>query len=168
MYRFESRRDFIADDLTARDVGQRAFQSVTRLDAHLVVLNKYEEHCAVVQLGLADLPGVEDALAVILQRRVGLQLFENGDDDLVGRVAFKLLQLVIELLGCAAWDHSRVIVEIMLRFGRECLRAGREKQRQPQPADEQGGAHLYFAGAGVAPKLKFTGGGTSEPSRAVK
>ena len=57
----ELRRHLVADDAARHGVGQRAFEPVADLDAHLAVLRRDDDEHAVVLALLAELPLVEDA-----------------------------------------------------------------------------------------------------------
>ena len=62
----EFRRDDLVDDALGGDVGQRAFEAVTDLDAQMAVVLGDDQQRAVVDLLAADLPGFGDPDRVLL------------------------------------------------------------------------------------------------------
>jgi hypothetical protein len=55
----EPRRHQLADDAPGQQVGQGALQSVTHLDAHVVLVRCDDDEHAVVLVRAAEFPGVE-------------------------------------------------------------------------------------------------------------
>ena len=167
--------EIVIEDLLAGHIRQRPFEAVASLDARFVILHEDEQDRAVVVLLLAHAPGLEKAVAVIVERIVGLELGIDDGDDLVRRLAFEAGQLCVQRIGGGGVRHMRIVVEIMLRFRRHHLgrpgrhAGGQQHESQPQAAYSWEGEAHYCAGAGVAPpKLKFTAGGLSAPCTAWK
>lgn len=61
----ETRRDLFVNDAFAKRVGQNAFQSITDLQKHLVVLGENEKYRAVVIVFLPHFPRARHAYGVI-------------------------------------------------------------------------------------------------------
>ncbi len=85
-------RDLGVDDLLGRRIRQRTFKAVANLDEQLVILREDEQDDSVVPRLLACLPGLGQADGVILDRGIRLHLGIDGDEELVGGLAFKLGQ----------------------------------------------------------------------------
>src|ERR1700722_3433982 len=71
----EAGRDGVGDDDLADRVGQRAFEAIADLEAHLVFLRSDEKQQAVVLLRLAELPQAKEFVGV----RFYLLAVERGD-----------------------------------------------------------------------------------------
>ena len=74
-------------------IGERAFEPVADLDAHLAFVRRHDQQHAVVLVLLADLPLAAELIAVILDRGA-LQRFERHHDKLVGRFGFEVGELL--------------------------------------------------------------------------
>ncbi|ATB57425.1 hypothetical protein CKU38_00893 [Xanthomonas citri pv. fuscans] len=127
----EARRQILLDDAVGSDVRNGAFQAVTWLDADATVVLGHQQQHAVVHALAADLPLVEHALGVLLDR---FRLRGRHDQDLQLR-ALALLQgqrLLLELLdlpriqGAGDVDHRRA----QRRDGSQLLRQQRRRQQQ--------------------------------------
>lgn len=91
----KARRDLFVNDAFADRIGQDAFQSVTNLQKHLVVLGENEKHRTVVIVLLSHFPRTRHAYGVILDGRVRLQRRINGDEDLVGALPLEIFQRAV-------------------------------------------------------------------------
>ena len=91
----EARDDRILDDEPGDRVGERAFEPVADLDAHLALVRRDDQQHAVVLVLLADLPGAAELHAEILDRGA-LQRFQRDDDELVGGLGFERGELLGE------------------------------------------------------------------------
>ncbi len=89
----EPRQDRIVDDETRHQVGQRAFEAVADLDADLALVRRHDQQHAVVLVLLSDLPVAAELIAVILDRGA-LQRFQRDHHHLVGRLGFKVGELL--------------------------------------------------------------------------
>ena len=76
-------------------VGERAFEAVADLDAHLALVRRHDQQHAVVLVLLADLPVAAELIAVVLDRGA-LQRFERHHDELVGGLGFEVGELLRE------------------------------------------------------------------------
>ena len=74
-------------------VGERAFEPVADLDAHLALVRRHDQQHAVVLVLLADLPVAAELIAVILDRGA-LQRLQRDDDELVGGLGFEIGELL--------------------------------------------------------------------------
>lgn len=115
----EVRGDFVLDDLLGEGVGQRAFEAIAGGDAKAALGGEDEKDRAVALALRAGMPRFENAHGVILERGVGLHLRENRDEKLAGGVALELRELGVQLLGGVGADEAGVIVEVILRRGRD-------------------------------------------------
>src|SRR5262249_24502867 len=104
----EGRRNSIANNLVAGDVGKGPFQPVARLDPHAVIVDKNKENSAIVPPLLPHLPGLKSALGKVFNRTLRRHGPPDGDDDLIGGLAFKLRELFIETLRCSGRNHASV------------------------------------------------------------
>ncbi|AZK87660.1 hypothetical protein BO993_12150 [Xanthomonas oryzae pv. oryzae] len=136
----EAWRQILLDDAVRRDVGNGTFQAVTRLDAHAAVVLGHQQQHAVVHALAADLPLVEHALGVLLDR-FGLR--GRHDQDLQLR-ALALLQgqrLLFELLDLPRIQRAGDIDDRrpQRRDGGQLLRQqrGRQQQQRHHPHDFQ-------------------------------
>jgi len=89
----EGRHHIVFDDQLGVQVGQRAFQPVADLDAHLAVVLGHQQKHAIVFAALAELPETEQPVGI------GLDLFaiEAGygrHDDLVGTLFLEIGELL--------------------------------------------------------------------------
>ncbi len=84
----ERGRDVLLDDAVGRRVGQRAFEAVADLDAHLAVVQRDQQQHAVIDLAAAELPLVDDADRILLDD-LGLRRRHDQDHDLA---ALRLLE----------------------------------------------------------------------------
>lgn len=166
---FETRGDLFIDDSLGQDIGQSSFETVTDLYIHFAVLNKNEESGAIVLNLLSDMPAAEDAHGVILNGRIRLHLWIDGNDDLRGGLALEVLELLIQLHRDLRRDNVRVVVEISRRRLRDHFRGnGREVTAE---TDQDYAKVLHWLVAGLAappPKLNCTFGGVSAPGWALK
>ena len=110
--RFKTWRNLFINDALAERVRQNPLQPITRLQKHSVILDKDKEHRAVVFILVANSPGPEDADAIIIHRGIGLHLRKNGDDDLLGSLALKIFQRLVQLRNRGGRNHIGVVVEI--------------------------------------------------------
>ena len=62
-------------------VGQRAFEAIADLDAHLVLGRRNEQQHAIVLLGFAKLPEAEELIGIGLDV-AALQRLHGGNDEL--------------------------------------------------------------------------------------
>src|SRR3546814_19221436 len=67
----EARQDLVLDDLAADGVGQRAFEAIAHLDAHLALPGRADQQHAVVLALLADRKSVESGKSVSLRVDLG-------------------------------------------------------------------------------------------------
>ena len=93
------RLDLVFRDIERRDVRQRAFQSVANLDIHFAVVNEHEQDDSIATLFLTNAPRLRNPLCVIRNIRITLHLREDGDHDLIRRLAFKLRELLVKPVG---------------------------------------------------------------------
>ena len=91
----KTRRNLFINDTLAQRIGQHAFQSVTHLHKHLMILNKNKKDHAVVLVLLAHFPGARDANSVIFDGRIRLHRRENRDENLVGSLPLKIFQRAV-------------------------------------------------------------------------
>ncbi len=84
----ERGRDVLLDDPVGGRIGQRAFEAVADLDAHLAVVQRHEQQHAVVDLAAAELPLIDDTDRVLLDC-LGLRRRHDQDRDLA---ALRLLE----------------------------------------------------------------------------
>ena len=96
----EPRRDRLVDDAVADEVGERALEAVTDLDAQRAVLHRDEQQCAVVRLLAAELPGVDDADRVLLDL-LGLRRRHDQHRDLRALPRLECSELRLERLALA-------------------------------------------------------------------
>ena len=122
-----------------------------------MLLHEGEQHRAVGPALLADAPGLRHAHSVILDRGIRLHARIDRHDDLVRRVAFKLLQAPVELIGNRRRHDAGGIVEIAGRSGRNDLR-GVQADGASGEADEKnqgaGKAHQSKSSAGLRPATR--------------
>jgi hypothetical protein len=160
------------NNLFAQSIGQRAFESITGLQKHFPVLNKYEQDGPIVFGFLPYFPGAKNAHGVIRHGGVGLHFRKNRHHDLVAGGAFKVFQFRVKLLGRAGIHHMGVVIEISVRRGRNDFRAKTSQTAKPDENETpilHGGYGLAGAGPGLElSKLNCTLGATSEPGVAAK
>ena len=123
-------------------VGERAFQPVADLDAHLAVVLDDKEQDAVVLAGLAEGPRPEQPVGVVLQW-LAIERVDGGDDDLVGALFLEIGEFLGER-GLGRRVHQRSIVDDAAgqrrQFGGErgggradCRAGRRATRRQHEP-----------------------------------
>jgi hypothetical protein len=86
----EARRHPVANDAAGCDIGQRAFEPVADFDAHFPVVRHDDDQHAVVLALLSELPGIEHAGCVLLDRLAGYRRYRQHR-DLVGAGVFVCL-----------------------------------------------------------------------------
>ncbi len=91
----KTRRNLFINDTLAQCIGQNAFKSITHLDEHLVVVDKNEQHYAVVFFFLPNLPCSKHPDSVIINGRIRLHRRENRDENLVGSLSLKIFQRAV-------------------------------------------------------------------------
>src|SRR5439155_7418423 len=79
----KKRHEVRLGDIERRDVWECAFQAITNLDKHFVILDEHKEHHAVAALLLTNAPGLCHALGVVGDIRVALHLGKNRHHDLI-------------------------------------------------------------------------------------
>ena len=122
----ELRRHHVADDAARRDVGQRAFETVTDFDAHLAVLRHDDDQHAVVLAFLPELPVLEHLGRVFLDRLAADRRHGQHRDLIARRL---LVRLERGGRACRASPASG---------SRRCRRRGRsETERRPRAATER-------------------------------
>ena len=84
----EARDDRVLDDQPGDRVGERAFEPVADLDAHLALARHDDQQRAVVLALLADLPVAAELVAEVLDRGA-LQRSQRDHDELVGGLGFE-------------------------------------------------------------------------------
>lgn len=93
-------------------------------------------------------------------------------DNLIAGGAFEVFQLAVQPARRRRVHDIRVIIEIMLRRGRDDFRSNRGKTPQPKENETETAHGVYgLAGAGagwVLSKLNCTLGAFSEPAEAAK
>ena len=94
-----------------------------------MIVDKDKENSAVVPPLLPDLPSLKSALGEVFNRTLRRHRQPDGDDNLIGGLAFKLRELFIETLRCSGRDHASIIVEIMIGLWRDRFRG--LSQRDP-------------------------------------
>ncbi|MGY4598431.1 hypothetical protein ACVWXL_006177 [Bradyrhizobium sp. GM22.5] len=104
----EFRRDGFIDDAPRRDVGERALEAVTDLDAQMPVVLGHNEDGAVVDLLASDLPGLRDADRELLD---GLRVRRRHDQDgdLAALAHLEVLQLLRQRGDVAAGERAGLI-----------------------------------------------------------
>ena len=91
----EARHDGARDDDRRQRVGQRAFEAVADLDAHLVLVRRDQQQHAVVLLRLAELPDAEQLVGIGLDV-AALQRLHRGDDELDAGLVFEVFELCLD------------------------------------------------------------------------
>ena len=104
--RLELRRHDVADDAARRRVGQRAFEAVADLDAHLAVVRHDDDEHAVVLALLAELPRFEHARRVLLDA-LAAERGHRQHHDLVGGLSSCALSVCAMLLAARRATGSR-------------------------------------------------------------
>ncbi len=74
-------------------VGQRAFEAVADLDAHLVLVRRDQQQHAVVLVLLAKLPGAEELVGIGLDV-AAFERIDRGDDKLDAGLLFEIGELL--------------------------------------------------------------------------
>src|SRR5262249_40636448 len=82
------------DELRYR-VGERAFEAVTDLDAHLAFVRRHDEQRAGVLLFLSDLPVTPELVTVVLNRG-SLKRLQRNHNELAGGLGLELGELALE------------------------------------------------------------------------
>src|SRR5262249_30281914 len=89
--RAETAHHVLVDDALGGEVGQRAFEPVTDLDAQLVIVLGDNNDYAVIDLVASDLPVVRDPQGILLDR-FGLRRRYKKHHDLAALARFKVSQ----------------------------------------------------------------------------
>src|SRR5262245_15744460 len=150
----KARDDCVLDDEPRDRVGERAFEPVADLDAHLALVRRHDQHHAVVLVLLADTPVAPELDPVILDRGA-LQRFERHHHELVGGLGLERGELVIERsAGSGIEDiglvHHAAAERGKLERGRgesEQQPDERKRGRAPEPAEPAERAHARSRGA---------------------
>jgi len=90
-------RDLLVNDPFAQGIRQNPLQSVPHFQKHRVVLDKNKKDCAIIFFFLSHLPGASHANSVILDGRIGLHLWIDGHEDLVGALPLKIFERAVKL-----------------------------------------------------------------------
>ena len=133
----ERRHHVVFDDQLGVQVGQRAFQPIADLDAHLAVVRRHQKQHAVVFLGLAELPEAEQPVGVRLDL-LAVEAGDGGDDDLVGAFCLEVGEFLGER-GFGACIDDAGIVDDAAGQRREIGGEGgegEEEKRASQDAEE--------------------------------
>ena len=122
-------------------VGQRAFEPVADLDAHLAVVLGDQQQDAVVLAGLAEAPGAEQPVGIGLDR-LAVEAVDGGDDDLVGAIFLEVCELLRQRGFGRRVDHAGIVDHAAgqrREFGgeggeREEREDKQQRRAQPSPA----------------------------------
>src|SRR5437773_9471407 len=87
-----------------------------------MLLNEYEQDRSVIFGFLPDFPGLENAVAIVLDRGVRLHFRIDRYDNLAGGSPLKILQSFIQLAGSGGRNNAGVIIKIMCRRRRNDFR----------------------------------------------
>ena len=107
----EFRRDDLVDDALGGDVGQRAFEAVTDLDAEMAVVLGDDDQRAVVDLLAADLPGFRHPQRELLDR-LAIRRRYDQHRDLAALPRLEIPQGLVQratspLLSVPVWSTTR-------------------------------------------------------------
>src|SRR5713226_4709251 len=91
----KTREDGILYDEPRDRVGERAFETIADLDAHLALVRRHDQQGAGVLVLLSDLPVPPELIAVVLDRGV-LQRLEGDHDKLARGLGLELGELALE------------------------------------------------------------------------
>ncbi len=127
----EFRCDVLVDDALGRDVGERAFEAVTDLDAQAAVVLGDDEQRAVVDLLAADLPGLRDAKRILLD---GLAVGRRHDQhrDLAALSGLQVLQRLRQRGDVASRERAGLIDDASRQRRHRDERQGRTGPAQQQ------------------------------------
>ena len=98
--------DDVVQDLPRAGVGEARLEAVAHLDAHAALLAGHDEEDAVVDALPAELPGLEDAHRVVLDR-VALEAVHREDRDLGARALLEVGQFRSRALPDLRRDDAR-------------------------------------------------------------
>ena len=132
--RLEARRDGIGDDDLADRVGQRAFEAIADLEAHLVLLGGDEKQQAVVLLRLAELPQAEEFVGVGLDL-LAVERGNGGDNKLDAGFVVERLQLAFERGALRGRDDIGLVDHAPGQQG--IVRRRRERRRAENGAEQE-------------------------------
>ncbi len=152
----ESRRDGLVDDAVGDEVRERALEPAADLDAKRAVLHRDEEQRAVVRLLAAELPRVDHADRVLLDR-LGRCGRHDQHRDLRAFPRLERGELFLERRAFRRRQRAGLVRDARLerRHGLQCLRAGRRHRsgdgheprrghRGDAEGDGEGDAHLHI------------------------
>ena len=115
-------------------VGERAFEAVADLDAHLAFVRRHDEQRAGILLFLSDLPVASELVTVVLNRG-SLKRLQRNHNELAGGLGLELGELALEP-GLGRRVENSGIVHHTAGELREGERIGRKRNyRQEQSED---------------------------------
>src|SRR5262245_24449018 len=91
----KARNDGVLDDELRYRVGERAFEAITDLDAHLAFVRRDDQQRAGILLFLSDLPLTPELVAVVLNRG-SLKRLQRNHNELAGGLGLELGELALE------------------------------------------------------------------------
>ena len=134
------RQDGVLDDETRDGVGQRAFQPVADLDAHLALVRRDDQQRPVVRALLPDAPVAAELIAVVFDRGI-LQRAQGHDDDLVAALGLHRRELVGQRLPRRRVENVGFIDDTAgeLREGQRVRQRGERRATATNPMTARGG-----------------------------
>src|SRR5262249_31885433 len=91
----KTRNDGVLYDELRYRVGERTFEAVTDLDAHLAFVRRHDQQRAGILLFLSDLPVTPELVAVVLNRG-SLKRLQRNHNELAGGLGLELGELALE------------------------------------------------------------------------
>ena len=102
-----------------------------------MIVHENEKDDAIVSSLLPDLLCLESALGKVFDRTLRRHFPPDSDYNLIGGFALKLRQLFVETLGRPRQNDAGVIVEITIRFRRNCFGGVRDDSAGEKPEDSE-------------------------------
>src|SRR6516225_5218365 len=130
----KARNDGVLYDELRDRVGERAFEAVADLDAHLAFVRRHDKQRAGILLFLSDLPVTPELISVVLNRG-SLKRLQRYHNELAGGLGLELGELALEP-GLGRRVENSGIVDHTAGELREGERIGRKRNyRQEQSED---------------------------------
>src|SRR5262249_30810867 len=115
-------------------IGERAFEAVADLDAHLAFVRRQDKQRAGILIFLSDLPVTTELVTEVLNR-VSLKRLQRSDNEVAGGIGLELDELALEP-GLGRRVENSGIVHHTAGELRESKRIGRKRNyRQEQSED---------------------------------
>src|SRR5262245_14333433 len=127
----KARDDRVLDDEPRDRVGERAFEPVADLDAHLALVWRHDQHHAVVLVLLSDPPAAAELDPVILDRGA-LQRLERHHHELVGGLGLERGELVVERRARGGIEDVGLVHHAAAEGGKLERRRGESQQSEKE------------------------------------